>query len=67
MTRAVLVAILILFSISSVNFVDSLIQENLGKFLWTFGAVKQYIIVHIVVLNAKENKKNESISRCVTM
>lgn len=43
MTRVVLVAILILFSISSVSFVDSLMQESLGKFLGTFGAVKQYI------------------------
>ncbi|CAL1687293.1 unnamed protein product [Lasius platythorax] len=48
MTRAVLVAILILFSISSVNFVDSLIQDNFGKFLGTFTAVKQVKIPELL-------------------
>lgn len=52
MTRAMLVVILILFSVSSVNFVDSLIQESLGKFLGTFAtSVKQCIpTVHIIVI-----------------
>ncbi|XP_018396950.1 PREDICTED: uncharacterized protein LOC108775161 [Cyphomyrmex costatus] len=40
MTRTVLVVMLTLFSIFSVNFVDSL-QESLGKFLGTFGGIKQ--------------------------
>ncbi|XP_071649857.1 uncharacterized protein [Temnothorax longispinosus] len=41
MTRAALVVILVLFSISSVSFVDSMMPESLGKFLGTFGPVKQ--------------------------
>lgn len=54
MTRAVLVVIL-LFSISSVSFVDSV--ESVGKFLGTFGTVKQYIsIVHILSLTRKKKK-----------
>jgi len=56
MTRMVLVVMLILFSISSVNFVDSL-QESLGKFLGAFGAKQQYRIIHIAILNAKEKKE----------
>lgn len=60
MTRAMLVGILIVFSISSVNFVDTLVQENFGKFLGTLTAVKQYIpIVHIIFFpREKEKKKN---------
>lgn len=57
MTRAVLVVISLLFSISSVNFVDSLIQESLGKFLGTFGAVKQYLYpVCLYCLTHKKKK-----------
>ncbi|XP_077265544.1 uncharacterized protein LOC143899264 isoform X2 [Temnothorax americanus] len=41
MTRVALVVILVLFSISSVSFVDSMMPESLGKFLGTFGPVKQ--------------------------
>ncbi|XP_011052476.1 PREDICTED: uncharacterized protein LOC105144911 [Acromyrmex echinatior] len=47
MTRMVLVVMLILFSISSVNFVDSL-QESLGKFLGTFGAKQQVRIPELL-------------------
>lgn len=66
MTRAVLVAILILFSISSVNFVDSLIQDNFGKFLGTFTAVKQYIpIVHIVLSSRKKKKYFRCARACL--
>ncbi|KAM0724421.1 hypothetical protein ACS0PU_009502 [Formica fusca] len=48
MTRAALVVILILFSISSVNFVDSLVQDNLGKFLGTFTGIKQVKIPELL-------------------
>ncbi|XP_014469295.1 PREDICTED: uncharacterized protein LOC106741614 [Dinoponera quadriceps] len=41
MTKATMVVILILFSISDVHHVDSLMQESLGKFLGSFVAVKQ--------------------------
>lgn len=58
MTRAALVVILILFSISSVNFVDSLVQDNLGKFLGTFNAIKQYIPI-LFSLCAKKKKKEK--------
>ncbi|XP_018350337.1 PREDICTED: uncharacterized protein LOC108753340 isoform X2 [Trachymyrmex septentrionalis] len=47
MTRMALVVMLILFSISSVNFVDSL-QESLGKFLGTFGAKQQVRIPELL-------------------
>ncbi|XP_018052035.1 PREDICTED: uncharacterized protein LOC108689675 [Atta colombica] len=47
MTRMVLVVMLILFSISSVNFVDSL-QESLGKFLGVFGAKQQVRISELL-------------------
>ncbi|KAL6442207.1 hypothetical protein ACFW04_002466 [Cataglyphis niger] len=48
MTRAALIVILILFSISSVNFVDSLVQDNWGKFLGTFNAIKQVKIPELL-------------------
>ncbi|XP_072744433.1 uncharacterized protein [Anoplolepis gracilipes] len=48
MTRAALVAILLLFSISSVNFVDSVIQDNFGRFLGTFTTVKQVKIPELL-------------------
>ncbi|XP_050448233.1 uncharacterized protein LOC126849900 isoform X3 [Cataglyphis hispanica] len=48
MTRAALVVILILFSISSVNFVDSLVQDNWGKILGTFNAIKQVKIPELL-------------------
>lgn len=57
MTRAALVVILILFSISSVNFVDSLVQDNWGKFLGTFNAIKQYIVPILFSLCAKKKKR----------
>ncbi|XP_018357705.1 PREDICTED: uncharacterized protein LOC108757698 [Trachymyrmex cornetzi] len=47
MTRMVLVVMLILFSIFSVNFVDSL-QDSLGKFLGTFGAKQQVRIPELL-------------------
>lgn len=43
MTKATAVVILILFSISDVHHVVSLMQESLGKFLGSFAALKQYI------------------------
>ncbi|XP_012223468.1 uncharacterized protein [Linepithema humile] len=48
MTRAMLVAVLILFSISSVNLVDCLIQDSLGRFLGTFATVKQVKIPYLL-------------------
>lgn len=71
MTRAALVVILILFSISSVNFVDSLVQDNLGKFLGTFTGIKQYIPILFSLCAKKKRKKNIFVARaysahCVT-
>ncbi|XP_011268691.1 uncharacterized protein LOC105258853 isoform X2 [Camponotus floridanus] len=47
MTRVALVAIIILFSVSSVNFVDSL-QDNFGRFLGTFTTFKQVKIPELL-------------------
>ncbi|KAL6256250.1 hypothetical protein P5V15_012366 [Pogonomyrmex californicus] len=58
MTRVVLVVIFILFSISSVNFVDSLMQDGLGKFLGTFAGVKQVRIPEL--LNQLCNQSQDS-------
>lgn len=58
MTRVALVAIIILFSVSSVNFVDSL-QDNFGRFLGTFTTVKQYILILPIVLSLREKEKEK--------
>lgn len=60
MTRAALVVIIILFFVTSVNFVDSL-QDNFGKLLGTFTSVKQYIPILPIVLPLREKKKKKNI------